>query len=104
MRRFKTQKGTFKRKLEKFGDLSTFDFVDMGVARSHGFEIGAKRELFVVKDIATGMLGAFPTEDRMLESVVGALKEFLGGRKGRLAYSDKAPGPQSSKLRSMHLG
>ena len=30
MRHFKTRKNAFKRKLSKFGDLITFDFVDMG--------------------------------------------------------------------------
>ncbi len=30
MRHFKTRKGSFKRKLSKFGDLITFDSADMG--------------------------------------------------------------------------
>ena len=37
MRHFKTRKGAFKRKLSKFGDLITFDFVDMGKATEMGW-------------------------------------------------------------------
>ncbi|MCV6575664.1 MAG: hypothetical protein OIF58_08015, partial [Cohaesibacter sp.] len=37
MRHFKTRKNAFKRKLSKFGDLITFDFVDMGKALEIGW-------------------------------------------------------------------
>ena len=37
MKHFKTRKGSFKRKLSRFGDLITFDFVDMGKATEMGW-------------------------------------------------------------------
>ena len=51
MRHFKTRKGAFKRKLSKFGDLITFDFVDMGKAtemgwRDHKEFTSHQREIF----------------------------------------------------------
>ncbi len=48
MRHFKTRKGAFKRKLSKFGDLITFDFVDMGKATEMGWR--DHKELLVIRD------------------------------------------------------
>lgn len=48
MRHFKTRKGAFKGKLPKFGDLITFDFVDMGKATEMGWR--DDKELLVIRD------------------------------------------------------
>ena len=50
MRHFKTRKGAFKRKLTKFGDLITFDFVDMGKATEMHKEL-----LVLIRDRYTDM-------------------------------------------------
>lgn len=54
MRHFKTRKGAFKRKLTKFGDLITFDFVDMGKATEMGWR-DHKELLVIIRDRYTGM-------------------------------------------------
>lgn len=54
MRHFKTKKGAFKRKLTKFGDLITFDFVDMGKATEMGWR-DHKELLVIIRDRYTGM-------------------------------------------------
>ena len=58
MRHFKTRKNAFKRKLSKFGDLITFDFVDMGKALEVGWR--EHKELLVIRDRFTGMVLGSP--------------------------------------------
>ena len=89
MRHFKTRKGSFKRKLSKFGDLITFDFVDMGKATEMGWR--DHKELLVIRDRYTGMVLGSPVPDKSTETVVLAIKKFVGDRKVVCAYSDSAP-------------
>ena len=89
MRHFKTRKGAFKRKLSKFGDLITFDFVDMGKATEMGWR--DHKELLVVRDRYTGMVLGSPVPDKLTETVVAVIKKFIGDRKVICGYSDSAP-------------
>ena len=89
MRHFKTRKGAFKRKLSKFGDLITFDFVDMGKATEMGWR--DHKELLVIRHRYTGMVLGSPVPDKSTETVVLAIKKFVGDRKVVCAYSDSAP-------------
>ena len=49
------------------------------------------REVLVVRDIATRMIAAIPTESRHTDQVVNAMKRLIGRRKVKMAYSDVAP-------------
>ena len=89
MRHFKTRKGAFKRKLSKFGDLITFDFVDMGKATEMGWR--EHKELLVIRDRYTGMVLGSPVPDKSTETVIRVIKKFIGERKISCAYSDSAP-------------
>ena len=89
MRHFKTRKGAFKRKLSKFGDLIAFDFVDMGKATEMGWR--DHKELLVIRDRYSGMVLGSPVPDKSTETVVLAIKKFVGERKVVCAYSDSAP-------------
>ena len=88
MRHFKTRKGAFKRKLSKFSDLMTFDFVDMGKATEIGWR--DHKELLVIRDRFTGMVLGFPVPDKSTETVVRVIKKFIGERRVTCAYSDSA--------------
>ena len=89
MRHFKTRKGAFKRKLSKLGDLITFDFVDMGKATEMGWR--DHKELLVIRDRYSGMVLGSQVPDKSTETVVLAIKKFVGERKVVCAYSDSAP-------------
>ena len=69
------------------GDLITFDFLDMRRAADAGLGIeDGAREVLVVRDIATRMITAIPTESRNTDQVVSALKRWFGRRKVKMAY------------------
>ena len=90
MKHFKTNRGAFRRSLKKFGDLVTFDIVDSKqVAYDEG--VALEREVFVIRDRYTGMIGAYPSRSIDRASVIRAFKQFIGNRKVTMAYSDKAP-------------
>ena len=89
MRHFQTRKGAFNRTLSKFGDLITFDFVDMGKATEMGWR--DHKELLVIRDRYSGMVLGSPVPDKSTETVVLAIKKFVGDRKVVCAYSDSAP-------------
>ena len=89
MRHFKTRKNAFKRKLSKFGDLITFDFVDMGKALEVGWR--EHKELLIIRDRFTGMVLGSPVPDKSSETVVRVIRSFIGDRKVVCAYSDNAP-------------
>ena len=88
MRHFKTRKNAFKRKLSKFGDLITFDFVDMGKALEVGWR--ERKELLVIRE-RSGMVLGSPVPDKSSETVVRVIRSFIGDRKIVCAYSDNAP-------------
>ena len=92
MKHFRTRRGAFQRELKSWGDLITFDFLDMRKAADAGLGIDdGAREVLVIRDVATKMIAAIPTESRHTEQVVSALKRLFGRRKVKMAYSDVAP-------------
>ena len=62
MKHFKTRRGSYKRELKKFGDLITFDAVD--TSKVHDDVLVLEKEVLVVRDCFTGIIGAYPS-DRM---------------------------------------
>ncbi|CAE7336630.1 unnamed protein product [Symbiodinium sp. KB8] len=92
MKHYRTVRGAFKRELRSWGDLITFDFLDMRRAADMGIgNDDEAREVLVVRDVATRVIAAIPTPSRYTEDVVEALKRLIGRRKVKLAYSDAAP-------------
>ena len=90
MKHFKTRRGSYKRELKKFGDLITFDAVD--TSKVHDDVLVLEKEVLVVRDCFTGIIGAYPSDSRMTkDDVVRAVKQFIGAKKVRQAYSDHAP-------------
>eukprot|EP00435_Cladocopium_sp_Y103_P017027 s2456_g4.t1 len=89
MKHRKTFRGAFQRKLTKFGDLVTFDYVDN--RRIVEQDYGDEKTNFVIRDRYTGMLQAYPSARKDTDAVIRAVKQFMGRRKIREAYSDDAP-------------
>ena len=99
MRHFKTHRGAFKRKLKQFGDLVTFDYMD--VEKSIDYKFMTEKEILVIRDRFTGIIWAYPSVRKETEDVVNAFKHYMGRRKIREAYSDKARqfGPAMKELK-----
>ena len=92
MTHYRTVRGAFKRELKSWGDLITFDFLDMRRAADMGIgNDDEAREVLVVRDVTTRAIAAIPTMARLTEDVVEALRRLIGRRKVKLAYSDVAP-------------
>ena len=89
MKHRKTFRGAFQRKLTKFGDLITFDYVDN--RRIAEQDYGDDKTIFVIRDRYTGMLQSYPSARKDTDAVIRAVKQFMGRRKIREAYSDDAP-------------
>ena len=89
MKHRKTFRGAFQRKLTKFGDLITFDYVDN--RRIAEQDYGDDKTSFVIRDRYTGMLQSYPSARKDTDAVIRAVKQFMGRRKIREAYSDDAP-------------
>ena len=89
MKHFKARRGAYKRELKKFGDLITFDAVD--TSKVHDDALILEKEVLVVRDCYTGMIGAYPSDRMAKDDVVRAIKQFIGAKKVRQAYSDHAP-------------
>ena len=89
MKHFKTRRGAYKRELKKFGDLITFDAVD--TSKVHDDVLVLEKEVLVVRDCFTGIIGAYPSDRMTKDDVVRAVKQFIGAKKVRQAYSDHAP-------------
>ena len=66
MRHFRSRTGAFKREVKTFGDLVTLDFV----AASGDHEVEG-RYAFIIRDIYTGSIMAYPTARRDTDSVAG---------------------------------
>ena len=92
MKHYRTVRGAFKRELTSWGDLVTFDFLDMRGAADMGLgNDNEAREVLVVRGVATRVIAAIPAPSRYTEDVVEALKRLIGRRKVKLACSDVAP-------------
>ena len=89
MKHFKTRRGSYKRELKKFGDLITFDAVD--TSKVHDDVLILEKEVLVVRDCFTGIIGAYPSDRMSKDDVVRAVKQFIDAKKVRQAYSDHAP-------------
>ena len=89
MKHRKTFRGAFQHKLTKFGDLITFDYVDN--RRIAEQDYGDDKTIFVIRDRYTGMLQSYPSARKDTDAVIRAVKQFMGRRKIREAYSDDAP-------------
>ena len=89
MKHRKTFRGAFQRKLTKFGDLGTFDYVDN--RRIAEQDYGDDKTIFVIHDRYTGMIQSYPSACKDTDAVIQAVKQFMGRRKIREAYSDDAP-------------
>ena len=89
MKHRKTFRGAFQRKLTKFGDLVTFDYVDN--RRIAEQDYGDDKTIFVIRDRYTGMIQSYPSARKDTDAVMRAVKQFMGRRKIREAYSDDAP-------------
>ena len=89
MKHFKTRRRSYKRELKKFGDLITFDAVD--TSKVHDDVLVLEKEVLVVRDCFTGIIGAYPSDRMTKDDVVRAVKQFIGAKKVRQAYSDHAP-------------
>ena len=89
MKHFKTRRGAYKRELKKFGDLITFDAVD--TSKVHDDVLVLEKEVLVIRDCFTGIIGAYPSDRMAKDDVVRAVKQFIGAKKVRQAYSDHAP-------------
>ena len=87
-RHFKTQRGAFKRKLEAFGDLVTFGFIDTQRIMDQG--IHTDREIFVIRDRYTGIFWAYPSMEKYTVDVIKSVNHFKGLRKIKIACADKA--------------
>ena len=68
MRHFKTKKGAFKQQLEKWGNLVTFDFLTPERVGQLGIKTGT--DVFVVRDVYSGVRMAYPTSDGSTDEVV----------------------------------
>ena len=49
------------------------------------------KEVLVVRDCYTGLINAYPSSRMAKDDVVRAVKQFIGAKKARQAYSDQAP-------------
>ena len=72
----------------KFGDLVTFDYVDNRRIAEQDF--GDNKTIFVIRDRYTGMIQSYPSARKDTDAVIRAVKQFMGRRKIREAYSDDA--------------
>ena len=76
MKHYRTVRGAFKRDLKSWGDLITFDSLDMRRAADMGIgNDDEAREVLVVHDVATRVIAAIPTPSRYTEDVVEAVKK-----------------------------
>eukprot|EP00435_Cladocopium_sp_Y103_P026728 s1948_g6.t1 len=89
MKHFKTRRGAYRRELKKFGDLITFDAVNSD--KVHDDILVLEKEVLVVRDCFTGLIGAYPSSRMTCDDVVRAVKQFIGASKVREAYSDHVP-------------
>ena len=90
MKHYQTHRGAFKRKLEKFGDLITFDFVDTRKVKDSGL-LELEKDILMIRDRFTGLVKAHVCLRKTTDNVVAGVKTFMGRRNIREAYSDRAP-------------
>ena len=62
MKHHKTYRGAFRRKLTKFGDLITFDFMDTRKTTKLGYD--TVKEILVIRDRFTGIIQSYPLSNK----------------------------------------
>ena len=67
----------------------TFDYVDNRQVYEQDY--GVEKTIFVIRDRYTGVIQAHPSARKDADAVIRAVKQFMGRRKIREAYSDQAP-------------
>ena len=68
MKHHKTFRGAFRRKLTKFGDLITFDFMDTRKTTKLGYD--TVKEILVIRDRYTGIIQSYPSTTKNTQDVV----------------------------------
>ena len=96
MKHFKTRRGSYKRELKKFGDLITFDAVD--TSKVHDDVLVLEKEVLVVRDCFTGIIGAYPSDRMTKDDVVRAVKQFIGAKKVFQVVNDQLESSSHSLL------
>ncbi len=84
----KEKRSLFKRELSDWGEIITCDHVYSGSLQSLGLD--GETETFVIKDLFSGLMHAFPVPSKSASHVVQCIQQFVGSRKIQLLYSDNA--------------
>ena len=85
-----SRRGAFKREIEKWCELVTFDHLYSGSKRAIG--IAGEQKGFVIRDLYTGIIHADPVTDKHAGHVIASLLSFAGGKnKIQQAHSDGVP-------------
>ena len=90
MKHRKTRRGAFNRPLRKFGDLISFDYLDLDKSSLDLVPV-LDYKVLVVRDRFTGMIAGYSSRTGETDQVIRSLKHFIGRRKVLQLYSDDAP-------------
>lgn len=90
MKHRKTRRGAFNRPLRKFGDLISFDYLDLEKSSLDLVPV-LDHKVLVVRDRFTGMIAGYSSRTGDADQVVRSLKHFIGRQKVLQFYSDDAP-------------
>ena len=90
MKHRKTRRGAFNRPLKKFGDLISFDYLDLDKSSLDLVPV-LDYKVLVVRDRFTGMIAGYSSRTGETDQVIRSLKHFIGRRKVLQLYSDDAP-------------
>jgi hypothetical protein len=83
-----SKKDAFQRSLNSWGDIITCDHLYSGAPASRG--LSGERDAFVVKDIGSGLIHAYPVPSQEAAYSISCMKHFCGRRKVNSVYSDNA--------------
>ena len=78
----------FRRELKRFGQLVTCDRMISKALRIRGLR--GECNAHTVKDVYSGMIMCYPLLTKSAEEATESLKDFKGGRKVDVVYSDNA--------------
>ena len=84
-----TKRGAFQRQLTEWGDIVTADHMDTKRIKVQGFS--GETDVFVIKDLFSGLLHGYPSPSHKHEWVQTWIRNFSGRRPVHLFYSDNAP-------------
>ncbi len=89
MKQAYSKRGAFARETSKFGGIVTCDHMYSARAQMRGFH--SEKNALTVKDVHTGMIFAYPVENKSQEHMIDALKHFAGRMRILNVYSDNVP-------------